>query len=164
MNYSNRLVYCNSRLPALSHQDLLQFTLQLLEQIPEEYRALWLGDWYFEQRVATSNPEQMMAALHEFEAQSLRGTYYRLREFNMQGESPETLFWFEEMSRWLDYGCQLGLETRHPLALTMLDTCMRLLDELANDRVVFAHECGLWMLHTRFDYQEVWRQLQTPAQ
>ena len=146
-------------LHSLSHAELLQCTSQLLEQLPEKQLAVWVGEWHFARRAASTTPEQMMLELKEFEALSLQGKFYSAATPAPRADPPETQFWFAEMSRWLDYGSRLGLDGGHPLALNMLEICIRLLDEIGEKAIVSAHEAGPWMLHTHYNYREVYRQL-----
>lgn len=158
-NRSDILTYFRT----LSKPELLEHLEEVLVLLEEKQLDDWLGDWQFQKGISDKPDVDIIEAFKDFKRRSLAGEYYAPFEINSKNfiyVPPETDMWFSELGRWVDVACKAALAGNLLLAKPILDGCMFLLDEMSNDRIVFADEYGEWMLVSRHDYKAIYQQMQ----
>ncbi len=71
----------------------------------------------------------------------------------------ETEIWFNELALLLDMCCELVLEKRNEAVKFSFQRLMDLIDRFGEGDIVFAHECGEWMINCRHKYREIYAML-----
>lgn len=147
---------------SLPKADLEAFLSLALRKMDAVLLDTLLGDWQFEVLVAGQTEEVIEGLLGAFEERSQSGAYYK--PFFLDAKSftyvpPETELWFAEISRWLDYGAAQALSGNKHHAFNILGRCIQLLDDIANDNIVFADEPGEWMLCCKHDFRKIYDEL-----
>lgn len=130
------------------------------EIITDEQRFYILNCLKARKNTETVELAALLEHLKTFEQRSNEGFFYR--EFDIGGSNytwvpPHTQAWFFELGLWLDKACKLAQAQEEKIARIILEACFSLIDNMTE--FVFANETGDWMIHTEYDYQEVYNQL-----
>lgn len=142
---------------------LLAYLEACLIAMSQEQQQAVFGQLVYAQHTAKLSPDEVLAAVNQFHADSLAGKYYA--PFNMNSKNynwvpPETEAWFDEISTWLDRSCELATEGQQPYAKKCLDLLLELVNKMNDgEEIAFAHELGDWMIYARHDYRAVYQTL-----
>lgn len=146
-------------LPKAALEEFLRAALTKMDQVLLD---TLLGDWQFEQQLDGLSEAAILDLLRDFEHRSQAGMYYKpflLDATTYSYVPPETQIWYAEVTRWLNYGCMEAKRGNSRHAFELLDICIRLLDDVGNDTIVFADEPGAWMIYSPYDYMAIYKQL-----
>lgn len=154
----------------LPHHTTLQAFLkkktkqELIELISDSYqlahgKLAWdlFDKLIYEYHIKNLDAVELQQYVETFYAASLKGKYYSATSKNMIPE--QTDIWFSELSLLLDLSCGLVFKGEHAAARVCFDRLFKLIDHLADDKIVFAPECGEWMITCRCDYRNVYQSL-----
>ena len=141
---------------------LIHFLDMCLENMNEQQIDSVFGDLYYEEVVQKLPATLVLARIKKFLEESLAGKYYApfaIDAKNYNWIPPETEAWYSQLSIWLDRSCELVQEGHKHIAKKCFDLCFQLIEKQSDDDTVFAHELGDWMLHTRYDYEAIYKGL-----
>lgn len=154
--------YATDYLRKLPPEQVLSFAQEMIQCADPKWIDQLLGDKLFYQLLEGKSEENILELLRDFEYRSLSGAYYQpffLDARSMTYTPSETILWFSQISRWLEYGCAQADAGNYQLAWIVLDACIKLLDALADQEIVFGDEVGDWMLSTTRDFEGIFEKL-----
>jgi len=143
-------------------KELLQYISESVNVMSKAQIDDVFGALIVEQKINKMTPDEVLSAIEKFKAESLAGKYYAPFDMNSKNFTfipPETDEWFRDISIWLDRACELVAQNEPDIARKCLAICIELNEKLGEDRIVFAHEYGDWMIITKHDYEAVYKQL-----
>jgi len=146
-------------------KELLQYISESINVMTKSQIDDVFGVLIVEQKINKMTPDEVLSAIEQFSAESLAGKYYAPFDMNSKNFTfipPETDEWFRDISIWLDRACELVSQNEPDIARKCLAICMELIERtMRDDRIVFAHEYGDWMIYAKHDYEAVYKQLTT---